>query len=354
MKLHRDYSALDADGARLEPNPARPLALFGSDPDYRPTAVLEVEPEARFRLLIKNETNRLGLPAFKALGGIYAVSRLIGERWYRETGEHLPLADFARPDVHRFAARLTFVCASAGNHGLAVARGARRFGASARVHLAETVPEAFVERLAREGADVRRSGADYEASVATAMQDAESSGAILLADGSWPGYLDPPALVMEGYTLIAEELREHFMRDSAWPDRVYLQAGVGGLAAAMTYMIRCNWTVQPEVIVVEPEAAPCLRESHFAGRLMRVDGPESVMGRLDCKVPSLLALDVLSRCVDRFITVSDRAAERAAERLGQYGVATTPSGAAGLAGVLGDGGFVQGRRSLILATEASV
>ncbi|MEJ8566464.1 pyridoxal-phosphate dependent enzyme [Elongatibacter sediminis] len=354
MNLHRDYSALDRDGVRFEPDPARPLALFAPDPEYRPTAVLEVEPEPRFRLLIKNETSRLGLPAFKALGGIYAVSRLVGERWYRETGEHLPVAELNRPDVRRFAGRLTFVCASAGNHGLAVARGARRIGASARVHLAETVPEAFVERLAGEGAEVRRSGSDYEASVDVAMQDAESSGAMLLADGSWPGYLDPPALVMEGYTLIAEELREGFARNSAWPDRVYLQAGVGGLAAAMTYMIRSNWPVQPEVIVVEPEAAPCLRESHSAGRLVRVHGPESVMGRLDCKVPSLLALDVLGRSADRFITVSDTAAERAVERLGQFGVATTPSGAAGLAGVLGDGGFAHGRRSLILATEASV
>jgi diaminopropionate ammonia-lyase len=247
----------------------------------------------------------LGLSSFKALGGIYAVARLIGKHWLSQTGQDLSAADYDNPAVRNLAATITFVCASAGNHGLAVARGAAHFGAHARVHLATTVAEAFAERLRAEDAQVLRSGGNYEASVALALQDAEESGAILLADGSWPGYFEAPSLVMEGYTLMAEELRGHFLRTSVWPSQVFLQAGVGGLAAAMASMIRACWPVQPEIIIVEPSAAPCLRDSVAAGQMVRVNGPVSNMGRVDCKEPSLLALRVHAETADRFVTVSD-------------------------------------------------
>ncbi|WP_415922190.1 pyridoxal-phosphate dependent enzyme [Tateyamaria sp. SN6-1] len=260
-------------------------------------------------LWIKDERGRMGLGSFKALGGAYAALRLI--------------------ETHGNDA--TFVTASAGNHGLSVAAGARAFGARARVHLATTVPSAFADRLRAEGAEVVRSGDTYEASVAAAIADAEETGAVHLADGSWPGYIEPPRLVMEGYTVIAEEMRETFEASGTWPDVVYLQAGVGGLAAAITARIRAAWAVQPRIVVVEPEAAPCLRDSVAAGAVVTVEGPVSEMGRLDCKTPSLIAFDILREQADDFATVTEDEAYAAVALMEAAGFATTPSGGAGVA-----------------------
>ncbi len=307
-------------------DPARPLALLAECPVYRPTPLLRTAIDG-VPLLIKDETDRMGLGAFKALGGVYAVARLI------EAAHGAP-AEYLSDAIRDTARDLTFVCASAGNHGMAVATGAAIFGAGARIHLADTVSESFAIRLRERGAQVVRSGATYEDSVAAAITDTQASGAIHLADGSWPGYTDPPRLVMEGYTVIAEEIRRDLEATGDWPSHVWLQAGVGGLAAAMAQMIRRTWARQPEIIVVEPDAAPCLRDSVAAGRMVTVQGPVSNMGRLDCKTPSMLAFDILRAATDRFVTVSDTQAQAAVDAARDVGFATTPSGAGGLAALL--------------------
>lgn len=308
---------------------AKPLALLAECPAYKPSP-LETRSFQWRTILIKDETNRMGLGAFKALGGVYAVAKLIEAR----VGRSLTPSAFLSDPIKDAARSMTFVCASAGNHGMAVAAGAQLFGATARIHLAETVPEEFAVRLRAKGADVVRSGSDYEASVAAAVADAEATGAIHLADGSWPGYTEPPRLVMEGYTVIAEEMRNDLEVSANWPSHVYLQAGVGGLAAGIAYMIRSNWPVQPKITVVEPDAAPCLKESARAGEILTVEGPVSNMGRLDCKTPSMLALDILKRCADDWVTISDQQAQNAVNSAFDLGFSTTPSGAAGLAACL--------------------
>lgn len=215
---------------------------------------------------------------------------------------------------------------------MAVARGAKIFGAASRIHLSDTVPESFVARLEGEDATVIRSGATYEESIEAAIKDADSHGFIHLADGSWPGYTEPPRLVMEGYTVLAEEMRAVFEVSSDWPTHVFLQAGVGGMAAAIAQMIRANWAVQPEIIVVEPEAAPCLDEAVKAGRVVDVIGPVSNMGRLDCKTASMLAFEILQETADTYIQITDEEAQTAADVLAKLDVPkTTPSGAAGFA-----------------------
>ncbi|WP_170410104.1 pyridoxal-phosphate dependent enzyme [Ruegeria atlantica] len=324
---------------------AKPLALLAACPAYNPSP-LETRSLQGQSILIKDETNRMGLGAFKALGGVYAVARLIEAR----VGHPLEAGAFLDEPVKTVARTMTFVCASAGNHGMAVAAGARLFGAKARIHLADTVPEDFAVRLRDKGAEVVRSGDDYEASVAAAIGDAEATGAIHLADGSWPGYTEPPRLVMEGYTVIAEEMRTQLQSSGKWPSHVYLQAGVGGLAAGIAYMIRSNWAVQPRIIVVEPDAAPCLRDSARAGQIVTVEGPVSNMGRLDCKTPSMLALGILERCADDWVTISDAQALDAVEHARELGFATTPSGAAGLAAFLAD----EAKLPLIVFSEGSV
>lgn len=327
-------------------NPKKPMALLAACPAYAPTPLSEA-PWAGAQVWMKDESQRMGLGAFKALGGVYAVAALIAERAGIDLTPDV-LDDAAFQAEARTA---TFVCASAGNHGMSVAAGARLFGAACRIHLARTVPSAFEARLRAKGADVVWSGDDYEASVAAAIADAEASGAIHLADGSWLGYTEPPRLVMEGYTVMGLEMRDQFAALGVWPEHVYLQAGVGGLAAAVTHTIRTTWPHQPRIVVVEPEAAPCLRDSAAQDRIATVSGPVSNMGRLDCKTPSLLAFEILTAGADAFHTVSDSAADAATRLAAEHGHASSPSGAAGLAALLAED---TGAPSAIILSEGAV
>lgn len=298
----------------FNPDPQAPLRTLATLPGFAATPLRTLVAPSGPTILIKDERDRMGLGAFKAVGGIHAVATLLAERG----------------DVP------TFVCASAGNHGYAVATGARLLGAKARIHLSRSTPAPFIARLQLAGAQVVISDAPYDELLVEARADTAASGAILLSDTADSLEERPPALVMEGYTLIAEELRAVFEVSSRWPTHVYLQAGVGGLAAAMAHMIRTNWRVQPRIVVVEPDAAPCLAVSAKAGRPVRVEGPESVMGRLDCKAPSVLAHAVLARCEVDYTAVGDAAAQTAADFLALAGLPTTPSGAAGFAALLAD------------------
>lgn len=285
-------------------------------------------------VMVKNESGRMGLGSFKALGGPYAAAQLILQKWQMEKGEELPPHRLHDPDVRAFNAEQTFVTASAGNHGVGVAAGAQALGAKAIIVLSKAVPDIFEARLATFGAKVIRAGHDYETSVEAATKEAGLRNAILLSDGSWPGYTYIPKLVMEGYTVMSEELRQNFESSNQWPTHVFLQAGVGGLAAAITWMIRHNWRKQPEIIIVEPSSAACLKESHRAGKMVTVTGASSDMGRLDCKVASLVAWHVLEASDVTYLTITDASSIDAAKILSNFGFPTTSSGAASYAGVL--------------------
>ena len=342
------------DDLTFNPDFARAHAYFRGQEAYRSSPLLSAAHQGGRQVRLKDETSRMGLGAFKALGGPYAVARLIMDAWKVETGEDIAPRRLEDADLRAFAAERTFVCASAGNHGLGVAAGAEGLGAKARIYLAKTVPTGFDDRLKKRGAEVVRAGDTYEDSVAEAIADAQRTGAVLLADGTWPGYTEIPKLVMEGYTVIAEELRSAFEVSGVWPTHVYLQAGVGGLAAAMAHMIRRNWSEQPDLIVVEPQAALCLQESHEAGRPVRAEGPDSNMGRLDCKEPSIVAWHTLERCKVRYASLSEEEGAEAARTVSDLGLATTPSGAAGYGALCQDieaGRIETNARPLVIISE---
>lgn len=190
------------------------------------------------------------------------------------------------------------------------------------------MPEAFAARLRRTGAEVLRAGERYEEAMAAAAEAAEARGWTLLSDSSWPGYLELPARVMEGYLVAAAEAVEALKEP---PSHVFLQAGVGGFAAAMAALFRARWGEAPRIVVVEPAAARCLLESLRAGRAVRAPGPVSTMGRLDCKEASLLALAALARDADLFVDLEEDPCAQTVALLAEHGLETTPSGAAGLA-----------------------
>ena len=282
-------------------------------------------------LLLKDEGARFGIGSFKALGGAYAVIEAVRARGAAADGTRPSMESLFDEGSRAGNADATFVCASAGNHGIAVARGSAMLGARSRVHLSSEVPEDFAVRLRGLGAEVVRSGDTYQQSLDAALADAESGAGELIADTAWDGYVDVPARIMEGYTVVGEELREAFEASGAWPSDVYLQAGVGGLAGALTWHIRHRWAVQPRIVIVEPEAAPCLARSAETGTVATVKGPASSMGRLDCKTASPLAVDALNGADVDYLAIDDAQAERAVRMLSGLGVCSTPSGAAGVA-----------------------
>lgn len=293
---------------------ARPQALLDRCPAAGVTP-LTASPDLAARagvaeVHVKDERDRMGLGSFKALGAAYVIA-------------HDAEAGKARGQ--------TYVTASAGNHGLSVAAGAAAFGARAVVFLADTVPESFADRLRAIGAEVRRHGAIYEESMAGAAEAATENGWILLSDSSWPGYTERPHRLMEGYLVLMQEAIDQM---SEAPSHIFLQAGVGGLAAACAALARAAWGDTPRIIVVEPEAAPALYASVTAGSPQVTEGPESAMGRLDCKEPSLIALKGLARDADVFMTISEEEGEKGAAACADAGLPSTPSGAAGVAGLL--------------------
>ena len=322
------------------------LALLSRCPAYRPTPLLHISSLGASiggaRLCVKDETARMGLGSFKALGAAYAIARDA-------------VAAAGDDNLASALAGRTYVTASAGNHGMSVAAGARVFGAHAVIFISETVPDAIAERLRGKGARVIRQGHDYEASMAAAAKAADANGWTLLSDSTWPGYTTPALDVMAGYLALAEEIVAEMVTP---PTHVFLQAGVGGFAAAMLARFRNAWGRDGfEAIVVEPAFARCIMESLLVGRAVRADGPVSAMGRLDCKEPSHVALATIARLADGCLTVTEEEAAEAASMLATVGIATTPSGAAGFAGAIGYenavGGLGPDARVLAVVTEGT-
>ncbi len=319
----RDRALIGVEHAR------QARAHFETHRRYRPTPLRRLPALARAAgagtVSVKDESGRLGLGSFKALGGAYAVHRLV------QRGQ----AD----------ASTTFVCASAGNHGLSVAAGVREIGGTFVVYLGHDVPEPFADRLRALGAEVRRRGGDYDQSMFAALQAADDNGWQLVSDSSWDGYTAVPLDVMRGYTVLFDELAEA-------PTHVFVQAGVGGLAAAAAAYIRDRWGEGPAIVVVEPEGAPCLFESARAGEPVHVEGSPTTLGRLDCREPSLIAYELLSHLADAFVTITDAEAAAAAARLAAEGVSVSPCGATGAAGLLALDGAT--RRALRLDSDARI
>lgn len=299
-------------------------SLFALCPAAHQTPLLDHDDMAKAlgvgRIFIKDERDRMGLGSFKSLGAAYAIAKAAAGK----------VQDGSAESYETALAGDTYVCASAGNHGLSMAAGAKLFGAKAIVYLSATVPQAFAARLTSKGATVVREGDNYETSMTAAQTAAKVNGWNLLSDSSWVGYSDPARDVMEGYLIMAAEAANQVPET---PTHLFLQAGVGGLAAACTVGARQAWGNAVTICIVEPDAAPALKASIEAGTAVTAPGPVSCMGRLDCKDPSHLALKYLAREADAFMTVTENESRDIVTFLQGFGINSSPSGTAGIAGL---------------------
>jgi diaminopropionate ammonia-lyase len=287
---------------------------------------------------IKDEGFRLGLGSFKALGGSYAVIRLTLEEAARVLGRKITIAELQNFEVRAVAARMTVTCATDGNHGRSVAKGAQLVGARAAIFVHSGVSEERVKAIQRYGADLIRVEGNYDDAVAKTSRVAEEKGWVVVSDTSWPGYERIPRLIMQGYTaMISEALQQH----PRIPTHVFVQAGVGGVAAAAAgYLSVLLGDRRPTFVVVEPLRAACIYETAKAGHPVKVvQGEPTVMAMLECYEPSLVAWRILSHVADAFMTVDEEDATAVMNRLARPAgndpaIVAGESGAAGLAGLV--------------------
>ena len=316
LEAHRDAYAEISSWPGYQPTPMRAAPILASE--------LGLES-----VWVKDESGRFGLGSFKALGGAYGVRQVM-----KEGGGG--------------AAGLTVTCASDGNHGRSVAWGAEMFGCDAVIYLPGHVTEVRADAIRAFGARVVRVDGEYDEAVARSARDAHENGWTVISDTSYPGYMDIPRVVMVGYTVMVWEALSIL---GAWrntmdvssaipqlPSHLFIQGGVGGLAAAVIgHLWERLGENRPVAVIVEPEAADGLLCSARAGRPEPSRGDlHTVMAGLSCREVSPLAWDIVGAGAHAFMTVPDGGIAplmRAAAR-GELGE-PFEGGESGVAGLLG-------------------
>ena len=343
--------------------PPDTTAFHAGLPGYAPTPLVDLPALAAEwgvrRVLVKDESVRLGLPAFKALGVSHALFRVVCERVGRVVRP-------ATPDGLRAALAelppLEFVTATDGNHGRALARFARLLGVPARVFVPAVAGRRAADAIRAEGAAVLTLAADYDTTVRSAARYARARpAAVLVQDTAWPGYQRIPQAIVDGYSTMLVEIDAQ-LRGTA-PDLVVVPMGVGSLAQAVVAHHRSRGARPAALLGVEPEAAACVGASLAAGGPRTVRTGSTIMAGLNCGTPSLLAWPYLRDGLDAALAVADGPAAAAVRELAALGVPAGPCGAAGvaavralLAGPPGDRaalGLGSGATVVLLSTEAA-
>ncbi|NKB59508.1 MAG: diaminopropionate ammonia-lyase [Alphaproteobacteria bacterium] len=324
---------------------AQAMAEMAAWPGYAETPLVSLDglaARAGFdRIWYKDEGGRFGLGSFKALGGAYAVFRLLAKAIAERTGAtDVTAADIVSGRYRDIVSGITVTCATDGNHGRSVAWGANLFGSRCVIYIHATVSQSRQEAIAALGAEVVRTPGNYDDSVRVAAADAETHSRFVVSDTSYDGYMDVPRDVMQGYTVMAAEALEQ-LPEGERPTHIFVQGGVGGLAAAICAHVWDQWgTARPRFVIVEPDQADCLYQSARNGGPTVVTGAlDTIMAGLACGEVSPLAWDILDAGADAFATISDAAAADCMRLLASPAKGDTPivageSAVAGLAGAL--------------------
>ena len=316
-------------------------ATIGGWPGYAPTPLAALPGLAAglgvAALHYKDEGGRFGLGSFKALGGAYAVARLLQAELSKALGHAVSMDEVTGRAYPDEAARITVCCATDGNHGRSVAWGAQNFGCNCVIFIHATVSEGRKAAIEAYGAEVRRCAGNYDDSVREAQETATREGWFVVSDTSYPGYMDIPKDVMQGYEVMAAEAFDAL--DEA-PTHVFLQTGVGGMAAAVTAQAVRRWGAErPKIVLCDPDRSACWLESIRAGQPTAVEGDlDTLMAGLACGEVSALAWEILRDHADAVMALTDAAAVAEMRRLarpvaGDPAIVAGESAVAGLAGL---------------------
>lgn len=314
-----------------------------ADPAFHPslpgfaTTPLRPAPKAAQRLgvrsvLVKDESQRLGMPSFKILGASWAAYRTIMAHLGLPVGAQ-PTLDRLREAVAAQGSDLTLVAATDGNHGRAVARMAKLLGLSAIIVVPAGTVDSRIDAISGEGAEVRVVDGGYDQAIAASAALSDDKH-VVISDTSWEGYTDTPGWVIDGYSTMLKEVTDEIEAGRvAEPTVVVAQMGVGAFAAAVTR----EFASRPArlLVGVEPTSADCIITSAEAGKILTITGAQdSIMAGLNCGTPSIIAWDDVLHGYDVFVTVTDDDARDAMRLLHDDGIEAGESGAAGLAGLL--------------------
>ena len=253
--------------------------------NYSPTPLISLnklsEKLGLNKIFYKDESKRFHLKSFKALGGAYAVEK-----------------------VTKGNKEVVVSTATAGNHGRSVAWGSKKLGLKCKIFISEYVSEFRAEVMRSFGADVIRVKGNYDNSLKECIKQSKQNNWQIVQDVAWQDYKLVPKLTMAGYSVMMKEISEQI--NSQQISHVILQAGVGGLAAAMVAGIARYLNHIPQVIIVEPESAACVLESIKVGKIEKISiKKESLMGGMSCDEVSLVPWEILKNSINHCVTVSD-------------------------------------------------
>jgi diaminopropionate ammonia-lyase len=311
-------------------------------PGYAPTPLVALPGLSNAlklgEVLYKDEAKRFSLKSFKALGGAFAVLRVIQQRLAEAGHPGVTAADLIAGKHRETVRTLTVAAATDGNHGRSVAWGAKMFGARCTIYLHGHVSQSREDEIAKFGATIARVPGSYDDSVRQCAEDSTRNGWNLVADtNSGGGDAAVPSMVMQGYTLMVAEFMEQL--GGRAPSHVFVQGGVGGIAAAVAgHLWETLGGKRPRIVVVEPQRADCIYRSIAAGRPTPVDGDvNTFMACLAAGEISPLAWPILKHAADDVLALPEEAAPDAM-RLLASGVAGDPpivSGESGCAAIAG-------------------
>jgi diaminopropionate ammonia-lyase len=254
-------------------------------------------------ILYKDESPRFGLGSFKALGGAYAALRLLQREMARELNRDVSSEEIHNQSLAESIKKITLCAATDGNHGRSLAWGAQKFGAPCRIYIHKEVSEGRAQAMRNYGAEIIRVDADYDESVRIASQESQKNNWFVISDTSWEHYTQIPTDVMAGYGVMIDEICSQISQE---PTHLFIQAGVGGLAAAVTARLRQKFNTSTKIIVVEPELAACIFESAKKGTSTPVSiHQETLMAGLSCGEPSPLAWNILKEEAQNFLTIPE-------------------------------------------------
>lgn len=299
--LNKTLSKKDTDEALIE---------ITSWHGYQPTPLISMQNLAADigikDIYYKDESTRFGLGSFKALGGAYGVLRYLHAKIQDQMKSKIDIKDIRQGKYLDLTKNYVVVTATDGNHGRSVAYGAKLFGCKCQIYIHSEVSVGRKKAMEKLDAKVIRVNGNYDDSLRVCIEEAQENNWQIISDTSYDGYTEYPRYIMAGYTVLAQEIIDE-LKDEPAPTHVFLQAGVGGFAAAMCMLF---WDVfgdqNIQFIIVEPNLAPCLIQSAKAGEITTFNiEEETIMTGLSCGEPSLLAWDILKMGADLFMTIND-------------------------------------------------
>ena len=342
-------------------------AFHKSFPQYSVTPLVELKEMAEYlglgKVMIKDESYRFGLNAFKVLGGSYAMARYIADETGKDVSE-LPYNVLTSDQLKKEFGQATFFSATDGNHGRGVAWSANKLGQKSVIFMPKGSTLTRLNNIKAEGATATIETVNYDECVRmAAAAAAKTKHGVVVQDTAWEGYEKIPAWIMEGYGTMASEADEQY---GERPTHIFVQAGVGSLAGAVVgYFSNRYKDNPPTMVVVEADAAACLYKGAAAGdgSIRIVDGDmETIMAGLACGEPNITSWDILKNHVKCFIAAQDPVAARGMRMLaapfkGDTPVTSGESGAApfgALATIMTDDGYKELREQLGLNKDSKV